>query len=320
MGERCLVTGAAGFIGSHLAEQLLAEGRSVVGVDSFTDYYARVLKQRNLAGLLTASGFEFIEANLLKIDLAELLRSRRIQWIFHQAGQAGVRGSFGSNFDEYVDNNVRATQQLLEAALRHPVRKFVNASSSSIYGDALALPTSEDNLPQPISPYGVTKLAAERLALVYWRNFSVPTISLRYFTVYGPRQRPDMAFHRFILAALEGRPVMLFGDGEQSRDFTYISDIIRANLQAMECSESGIVLNIGGGGRHSVREVLQLLGAQVGRSLEVQSAPRPPGDALHTAADISLARRVLGYAPKVSLPEGLSRQVEFMRETPEDRK
>src|SRR3990172_3831340 len=242
--KTCLVTGVAGFVGSHLAERLIRDGHFVIGVDCFSDYYPRWMKENNLAQLRRDARFHFIEADLLELDLAALLRGEsssirqramgdnarwdagdgHVDYVFHLAAQAGVRESWGRNFDIYVRSNILTTQRLLEAAKELPLMKLVYASSSSVYGDAEAFPTSEDVTPHPVSPYGVTKLAGEHLCLLYWRNYGVPAVGLRYFTVYGPRQRPDMAFHRFIRAILEGMEIPVYGDGEQTRDFTYVDD------------------------------------------------------------------------------------------------
>jgi UDP-glucose 4-epimerase len=308
---RYVVTGAAGFIGSHVAERLLSEGHEVVGVDNFADYYAEGLKRRNLAGCLSQPGFRLIEADLLGIDLVGLLRGAAA--VFHQAAQAGVRASWGQNFRIYSDFNVLATQQLLEAAREVGLPRFVYASSSSVYGDARELPAREDARPQPVSPYGVSKLAAEHLCYLYWRNFGLPTVSLRYFTVYGERQRPDMAFHRFLRWGAQGRAIHLYGDGEQSRDFTYVGDIVDSNILALE-GRAGAVYNIGGGSRVTMNQVLGIMEKLIGRPLDVRRLATQLGDVRHTAADTSLARQELGYAPRVGLEEGLSRELAWLRD------
>lgn len=309
-----LVTGAAGFIGSHLAERLLAENYHVVGLDSFTDYYPRSIKERNLVGLLGAPHFELVEADLCTADLGALLRRSGARVIFHNAGQAGVRPSWGSHFEDYVRRNITATQKLLEACcapdILPRIERFVFASSSSVYGDAEQLPTSEDALPRPISPYGVTKLAAEHLCFLYARQHRLPVTALRYFSVYGPRQRPDMGFYRFINALLHGQPVRVLGDGEQTREFTYVSDVVEANLLALH-APNGQVYNIGGGSRVTINAALELLGELMGVTPRVEYAARAAGDHRHGAADISRAQRELGYQPRVALEEGLRRQVEW---------
>jgi len=305
---RCLVTGVAGFIGSHLAERLVDEGWEVVGVDCFTDYYPRPLKEANLTRLRDEPCFCLIEADLGSADLAPLLEG--VEVIFHQAAQAGVRASWGTSFADYTYHNVLATQRLLEAVKGLPLRKFVYASSSSVYGDTPDLPMRETSLPRPYSPYGVTKLAAEHLCELYRRNFGVPTVSLRYFTVYGPRQRPDMGFHRFIRFVLSGQPVPVYGDGEQTRDFTFVSDAVEANLLALAEGATG-VFNIGGGSRVTVNHVLQLLAELLGVQVHVEHREKQHGDVRHTWADTTAAREVLGFVPKVGLREGLTAQVEW---------
>ncbi len=309
---KALVTGAAGFIGSTLSERLLAQGHSVVGIDCFLDYYPRAVKERNLVGLRDDPCFEFVEANLVTADLSKL--TERAEWVFHQAAQAGVRSSWGEDFRIYSDNNVFATQRLLEAARQSPcLQKFVYASSSSVYGEAEALPSREDFLPLPVSPYGVSKLAGEHLVRLYHSNYGLPTASLRYFTVYGPRQRPDMAFHRFLKAALEGEEIQLYGDGGQSRDFTFVDDIVGANLAAAACDSVGEAFNVGGGSRTTVNEVLETIAALVGTELRVNRRSVQKGDVRHTAADTSKAENAFAYAPAVSLDEGLSRELEWLR-------
>jgi len=313
VSRTCLVTGAAGFIGSHLSERLVREGYRVAGLDCFTDYYPRRLKELNLAWLRGQPGFSFLELDLCSDDLEALLEREGIEVIFHQAAQAGVRASWGREFATYTQNNVLATQRLLEAARAHGVERFVYASSSSVYGDTDELPMRETSRPQPLSPYGVTKLAAEHLCQLYHANFRLPTISLRYFTVYGPRQRPDMAFHRFIRALLRGEPLPVYGNGEQTRDFTFIDDIVTANLLAMQADASGVVLNIGGGSRVTLNQVLGLLGEIAGVPLQIDRQGQQHGDVRHTWADTSAAQRLLGYAPRCSLADGLQAEVEWLK-------
>lgn len=311
MSVKCLVTGAAGFIGSHLSERLIAEGYEVIGVDCFTDYYPRPVKEGNLAELRNSDRFRFVEANLRFVDLEPLLDG--VDYVFHLAAQAGVRASWGENFAIYTELNVLATQRLLEAVKEREIAGFICASSSSVYGDTPDLPMREDSLPRPISPYGVTKLAGEHLCQLYHSNFGVPTASLRYFTVYGPRQRPDMAFHRFIRAILEGKPITLYGDGEQTRDFTYIADAVEANLLAMRHAPPGAIFNIGGGSRVSVNYAIGLLEEILGKKAIVDYQEEQHGDVRHTLADTSAARETLRFAPKVGLEEGLRAQVAWQR-------
>ena len=316
MSGRTLVTGAAGFIGSHLAERLLEDGGEVVAVDCFTDYYARALKERNLDGLRGRDGFEFVEADLASADLEPILRD--VTGVCHLAAQAGVRASWGRRFRTYVDCNIIATQRLLEAVVDRPIEAFVYASSSSVYGDTDDLPMREESATRPVSPYGVTKLAAEHMAMLYHRNHGVPAVALRYFTVFGPRQRPDMAFFRFLRAALEGGAVSVFGDGRQTRDFTFVADAVEATRLALFKGVSGEVLNVGGGNRVTLNEALDLVekvaGAPVARSYE--HAQR--GDVTDTLADARKAARLLGFAPRIGLEEGLAHEHEWMRSLPRE--
>jgi UDP-glucose 4-epimerase len=306
-----LVTGAAGFIGSHLAERLVDLGHEVVGVDCFLDYYPRAVKERNLQVLRQQPRFRAEEYDLSRADLEPLVRG--VDWVFHQAAQAGVRASWGRDFEIYAVHNVVATQRLLEASRDLGVRRFVYASSSSIYGDTSDLPMREQSLPRPISPYGVTKLAAEHLCWLYWKNYALSTASLRYFTVYGPRQRPDMAMHRFLKGALTGGEITLYDDGEQTRDFTYVSDVVAANVAAAERAEGGEVFNIGGGSQVSMNHVLATIEAISGRPLRIKRDARQKGDVRHTAADCTRARERLGFRPAVPLAQGLRLEWEWIR-------
>jgi nucleoside-diphosphate-sugar epimerase len=311
---RALVTGTAGFIGSHLAEALLAGGADVTGIDCFTDYYPREIKEANLAEISGNPAFRFVEARIQDADLDALLTG--VTHVFHLAAQAGVRKSWGRDFRVYTENNVDASQQLLEACARRPLHRFVYASSSSLYGDAVPIPMREDALPQPLSPYGVTKLAAEQLCHLYHVNYGVPATSVRYFTVYGPRQRPDMAFHRFIRAALTDQPITLYGDGEQTRDFTFVADAVSATMAAGERGVAGRAYNIGGGSRVSVNHVLEIIGRLAGKPLTVRREPPQKGDMRDTYADTTLARADLGFAPRVSLEQGIEAEYRWLATTP----
>ncbi len=302
-----LITGVAGFVGSALARRLLASGEQVIGIDSLTDYYDQGLKKDNLASI-PAEGFTFVGEDLNTADLDALLAG--VSVVFHEAGQPGVRKSWGEDFATYTDANVLATQRLLEAARRSAgLQRLVYASSSSVYGNALAYPVTEDDLPRPHSPYGVTKLAAEHLCTLYARNFGVPTVSLRYFTVYGPGQRPDMAFNRFIRAALAGRPIEVYGTGEQIRDFTFVEDVVEANLRAARQDVApGSVFNVSGGTSVSVNEVLDVLSDIAGRPLEVNRTEAVAGDVGRTGGSAERIGEALGWQPTVGIVEGLRAQ------------
>jgi UDP-glucose 4-epimerase len=308
---KCLITGAAGFIGSHLSRRLLREGWDVTGVDCFTDYYPRPLKERNLEPLLADGRFSFVDGDVLEIDLGKLLEG--VDAVFHLAAQAGVRSSWGESFAVYVQNNIQSTQRLLEAAKASRLARFVYASSSSVYGLTPSLPMTESSLLYPLSPYGVTKLAAEQLCFLYFKNYGVPTVSLRFFTVYGPGQRPDMAFHKFFKAAAEGRPITIFGDGRQTRDFTFVADIVEACLSAARAGREGEVYNIGGGHRETLSDLLPLFEDICGRTLKTTRQDPQKGDVLHTFADISKAGRELGYSPRTVLRDGLTQEWDWIR-------
>ncbi len=307
---KALVTGAAGFIGSNLTAHLLQHGADVVGLDCFTDYYPRSLKEANVASNAQPR-FTFVQDTLQDADLGALLDG--VTHIFHLAAQAGVRKSWGKDFQHYTVNNVEATQRLLEACVGRPIEKFVYASTSSVYGDNAPIPMKEDMRLQPVSPYGVTKLAAEHLCMLYFVNHQVPATALRYFTVYGPRQRPDMAFHRFLKAAHFGQPIVLYGDGEQTRDFTYVLDAATATALAGQKGVPGRVYNIGGGSRVSVNHVLALIETIVGKPLRIQREPPQKGDMRDTYADTSLAQADLGFRPQTTLAEGLAAEYAWLQ-------
>jgi UDP-glucose 4-epimerase len=301
-----LVTGAAGFIGSHLAERLLESGETVIGVDRLSDYYSPEIKAANVKRLREDPAFTFVEADLMQVAAPALLDG--VSRVYHLAGQPGVRPSWGRSFEIYTNDNVMATQALLEAAKEASLERFVYASSSSVYGNAERFPTTEEDRPQPLSPYGVTKLAAEHLCHLYAKAHGVPACSLRYFSVYGPRQRPDMGFHRFIRAAAVGEPVRIFGDGLQTRDFTYVVDIVAATLAAGERGRPGEVYNVAGGSRVTVLDVLGMLGRILDTEIDVRHEEAARGDARDTSGDTTKAARELGYVPSVSLDEGLAAQ------------
>ena len=311
---KALVTGAAGFIGSHLVSALLDAGAEVVGLDAYTDYYSRAIKETNLEVNQHRPGFRFVEGRIQDVELSPLLQG--VSDVFHLAAQAGVRRSWGRDFRVYTDNNVDASQRLLEACVGLPLNRFVYASSSSIYGDNAAIPMREDALPQPVSPYGVTKLAAEQLCYLYFVNHGVPAVAVRYFTVYGPRQRPDMAFHRFLRAAMNGEPIVLYGDGEQTRDFTFVGDAVAATIAAARTGTPGRAYNIGGGSRVTVNEVLEIVQRIVGRAVTVRREPVQKGDMRDTYADTTMARADLGFIPTVSLEQGLESEYRWLSTTP----
>lgn len=305
-----LVTGAAGFVGSHLCEYLLEVGDDVIGIDCLTDVYPRTLKYDNLETLSGAAGFTFVEGDLNTSDLASLLTG--VDVVYHLAAQPGVRPSWGKNFSHYVTNNVCATQRLLEALRTHRLRKMVYASSSSVYGNSESFPTSEASRPAPVSPYGVTKLAAEHLCELYRVNFEVPTVSLRLFTVYGPRQRPDMAFRRLIGASLNGSSFELYGDGTQTRDFTFAEDAVSA-MRAAAMSDWCGVANIGGGTQTSMDEVIAVIEELCG-PIHVVRVSDQKGDVRHTGADITVASSKFGYTPSTKLRAGLEEMLRWASE------
>jgi UDP-glucuronate 4-epimerase len=308
---RVVITGAAGFIGSHLATEAVRQGDDVIGIDCFTDHYSPALKRANLAALSAAERFELIEADLESADLEQLLDGADV--VYHLAGQPSVRSSWSTGFVDYVQRNVLATQRLLEAAAVTKPQRVVYASSSSVYGNAARYPTHESDLPQPHNPYGVTKLAAEHLCGLYAANQNVPTVSLRYFTVYGPRQRPDMGMHRFLTAAHQGRPLPMYGDGDQVRDFTYVGDIVAATLRAGRADLApGMVLNVAGGSSVTVNKLIAMLGRVVGHELAIERLPEQPGDVRATGGSINRARELLRWEPVTSLYEGISAQHAWM--------
>jgi UDP-glucuronate 4-epimerase len=309
---RALVTGCAGFIGSHLTESLLDDGHDVVGVDCFNDNYARPQKLRNLEHARDWDAFDFVPIDLSRGELHELVGG--CDTVFHLAAEPGVRASWGTRFDNYLRNNVLATQHLLEAAKRWPDKRFVYASSSSIYGQAERFPTPESVNPRPFSPYGTTKLAGEHLCRLYHDNYGVQSVSLRYFSVYGPRQRPDMAFAIFCGAALRGEPLRIFGDGRQTRDFTYVDDVVRATRAAASApGVAGSELNIGGGAQIGLDRAVELIERLAGRRLEVERSEPRQGDVRDTGADTARARDELGFEATTPFDEGLARQFEWAR-------
>lgn len=307
---KSLVTGVAGFIGSHLAEKLLAFNHHVVGIDTFLDNYGRPFKERNLSALVKHPDFVFLNQDILHSDPSELMKE--VRYVFHLAGQPGVRSSWGKEFFKYSDNNIRVTQMLLEAAKTSRPAKFVYASTSSVYGDTDDLPMREEGQTRPVSPYGVTKLAGEHLCYLYWKAFQVPTVALRFFTVYGPRQRPDMAFHIFMRGLLRDEEIPLYDDGEQTRDFTFCSDIVEGILGAALYPGSGEVFNLGGGAETTLLNAIALIEKISGRKTRLRRFDRQKGDVRHTRASIEAARAKLGYEPRTGLETGLSRQWDWI--------
>ena len=310
---KALVTGAAGFIGSHLSERLLERGHSVIGLDSFTDYYPREIKETNLSSLRTRSNFEFLETSIEDAPLKDVINN--VTHVFHLAAQAGVRKSWGRDFSTYTTLNVNATQRLLESCINSDVERFVYASSSSIYGDGAPIPTREDERPRPLSPYGVTKLAAEHLCMLYHANYGLPTVAIRYFTVYGQRQRPDMAFNRFLRALILGQPICLYGQGDQTRDFTFVEDAVASTMMAGTNGHPGTAYNIGGGSRVSINEVLDLMQRITGRTADIQRHDTQKGDVKDTHADTTLARTHLGFSPRVQLEDGILAEYQWLLST-----
>jgi len=305
---RVLVTGAAGFIGSHVTEALLDAGHDVVALDGFVDTYLRVTKEANLAAFMQRPGSRFHELDLRTADLAPVLEG--VDAIIHEAAMPGLPRSW-TDLDAYASNNLIATGRLIEAARRTGVRRVVLASTSSVYG---ASAVGDERMPlRPVSPYGVTKLAAEHLALAHREAGGPEIVILRYFSVYGPRQRPDMAYHRFIEAMLDDRPITVFGDGRQSRSNTYVEDAVRGTLQALDHGEDGEAYNIGGGERLELLDAIEVIAASLGVKPDARHEPARPGDQRDTAADVTKATLALGYRPTVSARDGLARQVAWQR-------
>jgi UDP-glucose 4-epimerase len=309
---KCFVTGAAGFIGAALCRRLLEGGHAVVGIDCFSDYYDPAIKRARVAPLQEFDAFRLVEDDILTADLAALAADA--DWIFHEAAQAGVRSSWGETFRIYSDTNVLGTQRVLEAARATQPRKLVYASSSSVYGEGRDRPTRESDPKRPLSPYGVTKLAGEHLCHLYRTNFAVPTLCLRYFTVYGPLGRPDMSVWKFTEAILRDQEVVIYGDGTQSRGFTYVDDVVEANLLAARSRYEGKAFNVGGASSATVNELLALIEDILGKTARVRHEPFAKGDARKTLADMSRTRRMLGLQARTPLRDGLPPAVHSIRE------
>lgn len=307
-----VVTGAAGFIGSHLSAALLRRGDHVIGIDCLTEYYEPALKRSNLASLVSSRRFYHLDADLRVAELASVLEGAGA--VFHQAGQPGVRRSWSEGFPDYCGHNILATQRLLEAAKLVGVPRVVYASSSSVYGEAPTYPTRETDLPAPHSPYGMTKLAAEHLCRLYAANWGLSTVSLRYFTVYGPRQRPDMAMRRLVESAFSGEPFPMYGTGAQTRDFTYVDDVVCANLLAADADVApGTVVNVAGGSSASMSEVVALVERLSGRPVLLEQQDAQPGDVKRTGGAVEEAWCRLGWSPSTPLEAGLAEMVEWAR-------
>lgn len=302
---KTLVTGCAGFIGSHLVDTLLEQGYEVTGIDCFTDYYSRDIKDANLTNALKNKHFDFIED-----DILTLAKFPEVDYVFHEAAQAGVRASWGTSFEIYTRNNIEATQKMLEFYKDLNIKKFVYASSSSVYGDS-ELPMQEDSMLKPVSPYGVTKLAAEHLCYLYWKNYEVPIVSLRYFTVYGPRQRPDMAIHKFVKAIFKGEEITVFGDGSQTRDFTFVDDAVEANILAAKSDSVGEVFNIGGGSRISVNDLVTEIEKVVGNKARMKYIEKQKGDVQDTWADVRKAEKKMNWKTKINIHYGLRNYIKW---------
>jgi nucleoside-diphosphate-sugar epimerase len=306
-----LVSGAAGFIGSHLCRKLIQENGRIIAVDAFTDFYPRWLKENNIQSLMKNPNFELIPQDLLEIDLNKIMEKTDV--VFHFAAQAGVRTSWGSDFSIYTKNNIDATQRLLESAKSSSLEKFIFASSSSVYGLSPQLPMIETNPLHPYSPYGVTKLAAENLCFLYHKNYGVPCVSLRFFTVYGPGQRPDMAFHKFFKSIMADNEITIFGDGQQTRDFTYIDDIIQANLSSIKNGKAGETYNLGGGTQRKLADIIPILEEISQKKVKIRYLPAQKGDVRHTLANIQKAKKDLKYSPEIPLEEGLKSQWDWIK-------
>lgn len=309
-----LVTGCAGFIGSHIVERLLEGGHEVTGIDTFSSYYAESVKRGNISQAQRSRNFQLIEQDINQLsNLKELVTD--VDFIIHEAAQPGVRSSWGPTFSEYVEKNIMATQRLLEACRDAAVKKVVLASSSSVYGSAATKPLTENDPTNPESPYGVTKLAMEKLALAYHMNFATPVVLLRYFTVYGPRQRPDMAMHKFIKSILTSKKITVYGDGTQKRDFTYVADACTATIKAAEKAGPGSILNIGGGMSVMLKDVIKIIEEVAGASFQIEYDSVQKGDVRNTISDISKAKNMIDYNPSFNLRKGIEQQYLWMKNT-----
>ena len=310
--KTALITGVAGFIGSSLAEKLLKDNFKVIGIDSFTNYYSLHIKEKNIENCLKHSNFSFIRQDLDALDLSTIFEN--VEYAFHLSAQPGARTSWGKEFATYVKNNVSVTQKILESLKNNTtLKKFVLASSSSVYGNQSSIMNEETSLTRPVSPYGVTKLAAENLANLYFKNYGIPTISLRYFTVYGPKQRPDMAFTRFFYSIIKDKKLAIFGNGEQTRDFTYVDDIVKATINAATSDSVGEILNIGGGSVFSLAQIIEFMKEITEKELEIDFKNEQKGDVKHTSADISKSEKLINYKSSTDIKYGLTQQYEYIK-------
>jgi len=305
---RALITGCAGFIGSNLTDYLLNKKYEVIGIDCFTDYYAKKIKENNISNALKNENFKFIEKDILEME-----EYPDVDYVFHTAAQAGVRSSWGGNFHLYTKNNIEATQKLLEFYKDQTIKKFVYSSSSSVYGDS-ELPMNEKRLLKPISPYGVSKLAAEHLCYLYWKNYNVPTVSLRYFTVYGPRQRPDMAINKFVKSILTDDKIVVYGTGEQTRDFTYIDDVINAIIASAKSDLKGDALNVAGGSIISVNNLIKEIEYVSGRTARVKYIEKQKGDVKNTCADLNKINGLINWKPEIKIHDGLKNYIKWYKQ------
>ena len=311
--SKIIITGGAGFIGSHIAESCAKDGHEVVIIDNLDDYYSPELKKKNIDYVLKSENARFVHGDVTDIDFLRTVINKDVEYVFHEAAQAGVRISVENPFKPN-NINVLGTLNVLQASLEADVERVINASSSSVYGKVEYLPFDEKHPTQPVSPYGVSKLAAEHYCRVFYEVYGLSTVSLRYFTVYGPRMRPDLAISIFTKKMLNNEPITIFSDGNQTRDFTYIKDIVKVNIKLLDTSiADGKVMNIGSGDRITVNELAKKLKEIIGSSPEIKYADVQRGDAKHTLADVSLAKELMGYEPAVNIEEGLKRFVEWYK-------
>jgi len=310
--KTALITGVAGFIGSSLAEKLLKDNFKVIGIDSFTNYYSPHIKEKNIENCLKHSNFSFIHQDLDTLDLSTIFENT--EYVFHLSAQPGARASWGKGFTTYVKNNISVTQKILESLKNNTtLKKFIFASSSSVYGNQSSIMNEDTSLTKPVSPYGVTKLASENLVNLYFKNYEIPIISLRYFTAYGPKQRPDMAFTRFFHSIIKDKKLIIFGNGEQTRDFTYVDDVVKATMNAAASDHVGEILNIGGGSVFSLMQITEFMKEITEKELEIDFKKEQKGDVKHTSADISKSENLINYKSNTDIKYGLTQQYEYIK-------